>query len=377
MINGKRIIIVLGSLELGGSERQALLLARCLIREYNAHVQIWGFYGPGRTAKLCEEYGIPWRIVPNPFSGGRIQRLMRLIKFAWTLRRVQPDVILPYTMTPNVACGLIWRWTGAKLCVWNQRDEGLFRMGQKLELRASRQIPCFVSNSQHGANFLFQTLGVNPNQIKVIHNGVDLAKPSWDRMTWRKHLNVDENCFLVCMVANLTDFKDHATLLRAWRLIIDKLAINNNQAILLLAGRFDITHKSLKTLAFDLNLGKTVKFLGKVDDISGLLNAIDLCVHSSNFEGCPNSVLECMAAGLPVVGTDIPGIREAVGVDNYQFLVPLGDAECLANRIIEFVLNSELHTKVGSINSQHIEKEFNPQRMCKETVELISRGLSI
>ncbi|MCL7411968.1 MAG: glycosyltransferase family 4 protein [Methanosarcinaceae archaeon] len=376
MIDGKRVVIVLGSLELGGSERQALLLARYLVREHGAHVQVWGFYGPGRTAELCEEYGIPWRIVSHPLFGWRIRRLKGLIKFALTLRHARPDVILPYTMIPNVACGLIWRWTGAKMCVWNQRDEGLFRMGQKMELWASRKIPWFISNSQHGANFLSQTLEVDSNQIKVIHNGVDLAKSKFDRMAWRKHFNVDDNCFLVCMVANLTDFKDHATLLRAWRIVIDKLAISNNQPMLVLAGRLDTTYESLKTLAFDQKLGETIQFLGKIDDIPGLLSAIDLCVHSSYFEGCPNGVLECMAAGLPVVGTDIPGIREAIGMDNYPFLAPIEDYEGLANRIIEFALNSKLCTKVGSMNRQRIEIKFNPQRMCKETIELISRGLS-
>ena len=80
MVDGKRIIIVLDSLELGGSERQAVLLARDLIREYNAHVQIWGFNKPGRTVELCEVYGIPWRSVTHPLPDGRIRRLKGLIK---------------------------------------------------------------------------------------------------------------------------------------------------------------------------------------------------------------------------------------------------------------------------------------------------------
>jgi len=375
MLSGTRIVIVLGSLELGGSERQALLLARYLIHEQDAHVEVWGFHSPGRTTTLCEEYGIPWRIAPWPWPRGRVQRLKGLVRFAWALRRVRPDVILPYTMVPNVFCGLVWRWAGARLCVWNQRDEGLERMGQRAERWAIRQTPWFVANSQQGADFLVQELGVKPDRIWVVHNGIELADPELDRAMWRSQLGVSDNCFLACMVANLSVHKDHATLLKAWRKVVDRLDVTAHPAVLLLAGRFDNTHESLKALAYDLELGRSVRFLEKVEDIAGLLGAVDLGVFSSCSEGCPNSVLECMAAGLAVVGTDIPGIREAVGPDGHPFLAPPGDAELLADRIVELALNQELRAELGTANRRRVEMEFSPQRMCEEMVALLARGL--
>lgn len=376
VLSGKRLIIVLGSLELGGSERQALLLARYLIREQSAHVQIWGFNSPGQTARLCEEYGIPWRIVPLQWSSKPVRRLKGLARFAWTLRRARPDVILPYTMFPNVMCGLTWRWTGARLCVWNQRDGGVERMGERIERWATSQTPWFVSNSQHGAEFMVQTLGVKPDRIWVIRNGIELAKPESDRTEWRSQLEVHDDCFLACMVANLSAFKDHATLLKAWRKVVDRLDAVGRQAVLLLAGRFDHTRELLKALAYDLELGRCVRFLGKVDDVSGLLSSVDLGVFSSRLEGCPNGVLECMAAGLAVAGTDIPGIREAVGPNGYPFLAPPGDAEALADRIVELAVNQELRAELGTANRHRIEMEFSPHRMCEEMVDLLSIGLS-
>src|SRR5260370_33829722 len=65
-IAGARVIIVLGPLELGGSERQAILLARYLTSDQNAKVEVWGYGEPGRAAELCDAYGIPWRSVPIP-----------------------------------------------------------------------------------------------------------------------------------------------------------------------------------------------------------------------------------------------------------------------------------------------------------------------
>jgi glycosyltransferase involved in cell wall biosynthesis len=178
------------------------------------------------------------------------------MKFALTLRQAQPDVILPYAMRANVVCGQIWRLTGARLCIWNQRDEGRSaNVGRRFQRWAARQIPSFISNSPHGKAFLIQTLGVKPDNIQIINNGVVLAKPEADRTTWRTRLGVSEDCFLACMVARLHRMKDHATLLRAWRQVIDRLAETGYPAVLLLAGRFADTYESLQLLAHELNLG--------------------------------------------------------------------------------------------------------------------------
>jgi glycosyltransferase involved in cell wall biosynthesis len=376
VLAGKRLIIVLGSLELGGSEHQALLLARYLTREQSANVQIWGF-NPGQVAKLCDEYGIPWRIVPLPWIRNRARRLRNLAEFAWTLWRARPDVLLPYTMIPNVVCGLAWRWTGARLCVWNQRDGGVERVGEKIERWAISRTPWFVSNSQHGAEFMAQTLGARPDRIWVIHNGVELiTRNELDRAEWRNWLGVNDNCFLACMIANLSAHKDHTTLLYAWQKVVRRLDTVARRAVLLLAGRFDNTHESLEALARVLGLDSSVRFLGQVDNVPGLLSAIDLGVFSSRLEGCPNGVLECMAAGLAIAGTDIPGIREAVGSDGYPFLAPPGDAETLADRIVTLAMDPELRARLGALNRRRIAMKFSPKRMYEEMVTLLSRGLN-
>src|SRR5256885_9863140 len=95
-IVGKRVVIVLGPLELGGSERQALLFARYL-KERHADVRVWGTMGvPGRLAALCDDYAIPWRIVSEPWVDGRGRRLKTLKEFASKLRRARVDILLPY-----------------------------------------------------------------------------------------------------------------------------------------------------------------------------------------------------------------------------------------------------------------------------------------
>jgi glycosyltransferase involved in cell wall biosynthesis len=376
-LRNRRIIFVIATFTLGGAERQALLLARHLAHDLGAKVEFWGQGKYDRTAELCDEYGIMWRSVPIPlpWSDRPLTQFRHLARFALVLRRARPDVILPFMFFPSAACGILWRFTGAQVCIWNQRCEGRDRIkgvAEKLAIRFTRN---FVANSKLGADFLVKTLGVNPKQVNVIYNGVELKARQWDRTQWREYLGVTDDCFLACMVANLHEFKDHTTLLKAWRIVVDRLRSMNRDAVLLLAGAFYGSQFNVKALAFDLKLGKSVRFLGGVKDVSGLLGAVDLGIHSSVNEGVPNGVLECMAAGLAVTGTDYDGIREALGEEGRKFLAPPFDAEALADQIMVLALNPELRRKAGAANRHRIETEFPPQKMHQKMVSLIEQNL--
>jgi glycosyltransferase involved in cell wall biosynthesis len=378
LLNEARVIIVIGPFDLGGAERQALLLSRYLIGEGNAKVEIWGMRKPGRVSELCDKYNIPWRIAPIPLDWlpSRWKQLGRLLKFAWALRQAKPDVIIPFMFYPSVVCGLVWRLTGARACVWNQRDEGRERLGRRAEQLAVRMMPYFIVNSMHGADFLIKTLGAPADRVRIVYNGVEPAPPEGDRASWRKQLGLDEDCFVACMVANLQTYKDHFTLLRAWRIVLDRMAELSRKAVLLLAGRFYHTAVDLKLLAYDLDLGRSVRFLGGVSDVSGLLSAVDLGVHSSVNEGVPNGVLECMAAGLAVVGTDYPGIREAVGPAGYQFLAEPKNPETLAEQIVRLALDPETRHQAGEVNRRRVETEFSPLTMYQNFVSVLGEALS-
>src|SRR6185369_8774133 len=357
-----RVIFVLGNLELGGAERQALILAKHLIQHEQADVEVWGFNCSGPVAETCDQLRIPSRVVP-------LQQPLDLLKFARLLHQSKPDILLPYTLLPNVACGLVWQRTGARLCVWNQRDEGISSFNAKWQQRAAELTPQFIANSQGGAGYLIENLNVDPEKIRVIPNGVELAPPEFDRHAWRASLDIDDTTFVACMIGNLHANKDHATLLKAWRFVVD----TNNRAMLVLAGRQYGAHESLVALTSELELENNVCFTGQISDVSGLLTAADLGVFSSRSEGCPNGVLECMAAGLAVAATDIEAIREVVGERGARFLAPPGDAERLAQVILELAKNPDMRATSGSANQSRIKARYNAERMCEATVSLIHR----
>lgn len=372
LLENKRVIFVFGSLDLGGAERQGLLLAEGLKSKFGDDVKIWGIpKGSGRISRLCEEKGIPWRGLDFNWGKTGFTRVISLTKLALTLRRERPDIILSYTTIPNLACGIVWRYSGARLFVWNQRDEGLLLNKKWWHRLAVGRTLHFLCNSGAGRAFLESFYGVESKRISLIHNGIILGMPAASREEWRQRLSLTEETPVACMLSNIHRNKDHETLLRAWAIVHGHWTVEP-KPVLLLAGRIDEDIEPLRKLVCEM--GESVRFLGSVDDVPGLLTAIDLCVHSCRSEGLPNAVLEAMAAGVPVVATDIPGIREAVGDDSVALLSPPGDADIFSKNIIQMLRNEEIRASAGEKNPRRIANEFSMEKMWAETVAFLTGG---
>ena len=371
---GRRIVFVLFNLELGGAERQALILAKHLVQQEGAAVEVWGFNKSGPVAEICEKIGVPWRLESFPFKSDRGAQLAGIERVAISLQRARPDILLPYTFVPNVICGLVWQQAGARTCVWNQRDEGVTPFVAEWARSAAQRAPAFISNGSAGAEFLRDGLGVDPLKIRVIQNGIEQSAANENRSEWRAKLRIDDDTFVACMVANLHDNKDHATLLRAWKRVVDQL--NGRDAVLVLAGRHDGAYESLVSLSRDLELNGQVRFAGQVLDVPGLLSASDVGVFSSYLEGCPNAVLESMAAGLAVAATNIEAIRSLVGPGGMEFLAAPKDDEALAGAILKLANDSDLRVTIGAENRQRVRDRYTAPRMCESTVAVIKEVLS-
>jgi glycosyltransferase involved in cell wall biosynthesis len=264
----------------------------------------------------------------------------------------------------------MWKYSGASYCWWNQRDEGRELFGSKFESRIIRGMSDIVSNSFEGKDFLLRTFRLPEASVRVINNAV-LLPTAKDGSKWRQDLQLGEDDNLLTMVANLTPFKDHVTLLKAFAEVIR----SRPRSRLALAGRMAETTMSLKALAFELGLSGRVHFLGEVVNVEPLYAASNLVVHSSFTEGCPNSVLEGMAHGKCVVGTDISGMRQALG-DCDQFFAPARDAPMLAKRILAWLANPGEMASVGARNRERIKNHFSVEKLAADVLQGISRSLA-
>lgn len=390
---GRRVLVLLESLELGGAERQAIHLARYLQEYEDAVVQLWGWGLPGRAADLCYRLGLPWRTYRLGWHAGRWQRLIGIARLGSQIARWQPDLVVPYCRVPNIVAGLVWRWTGAAGCLWNQRDTGLDLGASRLERWAVRSVPAVVANSHHAAQRLAKLFRLR-QPIHVVPNGVRLEPPAASRAAWRRRLGANERCLVAVMVANIHRAKDHATALRGWHRVVHRMAAEaqddraagglaslpapegrspqpSPKALLVLAGRLDEPAGPL-ALVRQLGLQKHVRLLGAVDDVSGLLSAADLGVFASPAEGCPNAILECMAAGLPVVATVCPGTTEVLGPAAQGMLVPAQDDASLADRILMLAGNPNLRHTVGEANRRRVQTEYTWEIMGRTMATLLA-----
>lgn len=369
-LNGCSIRFVLGTLHIGGAERQAFKLA-CRLRDQGATVSFWGFNTPGPLSNWCDAEKIPWRLLQAPWPQFSRHYFLWLLRFARMLRSDRADMLLPFTAAPNIACSLVWRFAGARSCVWNQRDEGRHLPDNLMTRMALRQASMFISNSTHAAEFLANNFKIPSKKQRVIFNAITLPEPAQGREAWRLKLGALPDTIVACMPANLTEFKDHVTLLDAWKIVVEESRATGAPPLLALAGRPGKTAEALRAQARDLDIEHNVKFLGVVEDISGLLHAADLGVFSSITEGSPNGVLECMAAGLAVAATDIPGIREAVGTEGAERLVPQKDAAAMAQAILHLMREQEQRKELGRNLQQRAQSEFAPEKINQEWLEAI------
>jgi glycosyltransferase involved in cell wall biosynthesis len=279
---------------------------------------------------------------------------------------------MAYTMHPGVTAGLTWRLAGASSCIWNQRASTYQKVNNFLECFAVRQVPNFVSNSLIGCQFLQKEFSIPKNQITVIRNGIQLQKPLKTPAEWRQKLNVSPKVPLVTMLAHFRKAKDHHTLLKAWRVVINEFS-PETAPILILAGDDMGELTGIMRQVDELGVTSHVRTPGYVEDVYGLLASSAIYVHISIHEGTPNGVLEAMASGLPVVGTDIPGIRECLPNANGDFLVPHLDKDYLTATLLRLLKDEGIRAKIGTLNQKHVEKYYSMRGMLETYIQYIRK----
>ncbi|MGH9492472.1 MAG: glycosyltransferase, partial [Terriglobales bacterium] len=182
-----------------------------------------------------------------------------------------------------------------------------------------RAIACCSPETQDA---LVQWIPQVKPRVSVIPNGVPLERFENAQPLPRANVLPEDRSPIIMFVARLQPQKDHVTLLRALAKI--------PRARLALVGDGEL-RPSLEALAASLGIWERVHFLGRRADVPQLLKLADVYVHSSHWEGFGIAAVEAMAAGLPVIASDVPGLSQVVG--SAGLLFPRGDADCLAGHI--------------------------------------------
>ena len=216
------------------------------------------------------------------------------------------------------------------------------------------------------------------NRVSVIYNGVDLAPyrahmndRQGIRARVRAELSIGESELVLVQIARLDDLKDHATAVRA----MSRIAAVVPQTLLLIVGDGP-ERATIEGLIGELGVGRSVRLLGTRCDVPEILQASDVFLLSSKSEGVPLTVIEAMAAKLPVVSTDVGGLSEIVVPGTTGCLAPAGDDAALAAAAIELLQNASQRAAFGEQGYGRACDRFDENRMHREYQALYAELLA-
>ena len=232
-----------------------------------------------------------------------------------------------------------------------------------------------VTPSEESRKEYANLTSIDPSRIQVIYNGVEVdrfntAESSWRRLR-REGIGVGNGEVVVGSVARFDPVKNMKGLVIAFSKLGEKERV---KCKLLLVGDGPEFGR-VQSLASDLGIREQVIFTGMRRDIPECLSLMDIYVQPSHFEGVPNSVLEAMAAGLPVVATKVGGVPEIVKDGETGLLVPLNDQASLT-RAMEFVIGDlEEGKHMGTCGRRRVASLFSVEKMVKEYETLYEKVL--
>jgi glycosyltransferase involved in cell wall biosynthesis len=343
------IVHVVATLNHGGTE----VICRDLAREFRAR---WGVRNhvvameekSGTIRKELEAEAASGLCVLGE-SGGRLHRMRR---FYLLCRQIRPQAVLIHFFNiDHVALGATARLSGVPRVLaiaGNPAPNGQVdphgSRKWRIVLRFSRLFGVPISMASHWIAESLQQLGPLPRGSRVIHYGSRIALIRSAAEASRA-TRADQELFAIGMVARLDPIKDHATLLSAVRILRDELP---DQAFELRLVGDGPLRQALEEQARSLGIAGVVRFLGNRNDVPAILGELDLFVLSTTRdEGFGVVLVEALAAGLPVIASNVAACREVLDGGKYGRLVRPGDPRALAAAMKE-----EIHAApVGAATS--------------------------
>jgi glycosyltransferase involved in cell wall biosynthesis len=357
---------MVNSLEMGGSEHQMVEVAsRQKARGY--HVIVGCLSSKGSLIEVLRHAGISV-IEFNPKGGLFHPRgIFQALRLTWYFIRHPFDVVQTHDLYSTLL-GVPSAWLARVPVILScRRDLSHWWWYTPRRRRFLRHIQnhstYVIANSQAVRDFLVEKDGFDSDLIRVIRNGVDLARFTNvrpDRQELFPQLKAESQ--LIAVVANMNvETKGHTDLISA----AAEVSREFPDAKFLLVGD-GAERTRLEVMTAELGLNKTVLFLGRRNDVPNLLACCDLFVLSSWAEGLPNSVLEAMAAGLPIVATRVGGTPEIIEAGVTGILVSPRDSHALAVAISQLLGNRGFAKELGRSAQEHARAQFGFDRLLSE-----------
>lgn len=366
----RRLLVVSDEMEVGGSQRQISYLLTGLDRD-RWLPELAYFRNDSFLVRELRAQGIVVHHIPKR---GRID-LRFLWNYAALLRRQRYELVHAFSLTAElwtmVASLLVPRAPAMVASVrglYLDQSTRFWRI-KRLVLARSAAI---IANARAGAEAAAARSGIDRRRFSVVPNGIlpPVASDPADIHALRRSSGVPEGRPFGLFVGRLVKEKNLPCLLRALATLDPA-----QRPWIALAGHGPL-HDSLDTLRHELGLEGDVRFLGERDDTARLMQAADFLVLPSMMEGMSNVLMEAMAAGCPVIASDVGGNPELVEDGVTGLLFPDNDHARLAEAILRLTGDPALCRHLASQSAGRIRERHSIDAMVAGTVAVYERSLS-
>jgi len=368
--NIRRVLYLVDTLNVGGTETQVAHVALRL--RSRAHDVVVGcLHAEGSLLEVLKRGNVP--IVE--FRKGKtllsLSGLYQLFRLAHFLRRGRFHAVHAHDLWSNLL-GIPAAWLARIPIIISSRrylaDLEWYTPWRSAVMRVIYRLSTRVTvNSRSVRDLLARRDSLSPEKIQVLNNAVDVDRFATAQGD-REHLfpGTGSHSKLIAVVANMySRVKGHTYLISAASSVCRDIP----EAIFVLIGDGK-ERPNLEQQVRQAGLEKNFLFLGSRGDVPELLACCDLFVLPSEAEALPNSLLEAMAAGLPVVGTGVGGIPEIIrnGVDG--LIVPAKDPHALAEAILRILQNPRFAKQLSQAGQEMVRAHFGFDRLLAELEQL-------
>jgi len=362
----KVIHIVLG-LRIGGLEKMVVDLVRHLKEQVQPSIVC--LERKGQLSEILDDRIPIYEL--NKRDGYDFNALMHVVKIA---KRTKVDIIHTHNPTPHlygVGASLL-----ARIPLIHTKH-GRNHPSSSRKVFLNRLLACLtrkvVAVSRDAAVVCTNIEKINHKKVVTIYNGIDTEafRPFPPQNSIRGEYGIEKKRLLIGIVARLSPEKDHATLIMACKILKQHMI----PFTLLIVGDGP-SGTYLKNLVQDANLGAEIFFTGMRQNISEILNEMDIFVLSSTTEGISLTLLEAMACEVPVVATDVGGNPEVVIHGVTGFLVPPKNPEALAESLMVLYKKPDLRAKMGKSGRERVLKIYSLSQTANQYTQLYREILS-
>ena len=356
-----KVALLIATLEQAGAEKQLTLLARGLPRDA-FDVDVIALVRGGHYERELRDAGIRVHVL------GKRRKLdpRALLALRALVRRLAPDVVHAWMFTANAYARLALGGRGAPPVIASERgpDDWKSAWQHRLDRLLVARTSLLVVNAEVVARQA-ASRGFPAQRIRVVPNGIEIPQPPRAGRNRKDGFDIPAGSHVVGYVGRLARGKRVEDLIDAVAL----LRASFPDAVLVVIG--DGPERApLERRAAERGLGGAVRFLGHRADAAALVAGLDAFWLASENEGMSNSLMEAMAAGVPVVVSDIPGNRDLVVDDVTGCTAPVGEPRAFADATARLWRDPARAAAIGAAAADRIRRELSVERMVERYAQL-------